>query len=629
MRLLVLALLLAAPAFALTPLDAHEMEADLLIKNTVRFDPEGGAYRMEEATGRLSWWPREDPLQEILSITTAPEAVKSGEQYVFRWERPGPQEDLALAARIETRNAIVPVHRKVPFPLEDIPREERRYLDSYEITDQSESIQRLAQELAAGKDDAYEVVYSFADWTTRNVEYSLQSLGQPAIQRASQVLASRQGKCDELTALFISLNRAAGIPARFVAGYSYTENGGPRWGGHGWAEVWFPEVGWVPFDVTYGEYGYLDAGHVKLKVSPDAKETSIEYSARGVDFSLKTEPLDISVAPVRLVPAQESGLSISLDAPYRKVGFGSTILILATIENAHPYYVATRLDLSQTSATSMLSDNYQNVLLKPRATRVVPFLLRLDEDLESGYRYEFPFEVRTRLGERSSIVIDAAEHYPVYDKQGLEIPPEDIPDVPFTIFCEQQAPVYSGERAAHTCTVEGVSGDTVEICSDECERLALEDGRFVLLRNETGVAAITARIAGRESRFFVATSMVEPLTFAIDLSAPHAVEMEETFVLFANVSGNAPEGTATLHVGREEAREHLSGLPTQLQFAVPASALRPGKNELTLTIDARDALAKDYSHSQAIEVTLVNVSFWHRLRFLLDDAGHALSGLFR
>ena len=69
---------------------------------------------------------------------------------------------------------------------------------------------------------------------------------------ATWVYDNRQGVCDELTGLFISMLRELGIPARFVSGVSYTNlpEFAKPWGGHGWAEVWFPDVGWVPFDVT-------------------------------------------------------------------------------------------------------------------------------------------------------------------------------------------------------------------------------------------------------------------------------------------------------------------------------------------------------------------------------------------
>ena len=59
--------------------------------------------------------------------------------------------------------------------------------------------------------------------------------------------------------------RAVGVPAKFVSGVAYTDSPlfTERWGGHGWAEVYFPEIGWVAFDPTFGEFGWIDVGHIK------------------------------------------------------------------------------------------------------------------------------------------------------------------------------------------------------------------------------------------------------------------------------------------------------------------------------------------------------------------------------
>ena len=154
--------------------------------------------------------------------------------------------------------------------------------------------------------------------------------------------------------------REVGIPARFVVGYSYTESElfSEPWGAHGWEEVWLPGVGWVPFDVTYGEYGYLDAGHIRMASSVDVSEASVSYEARGRDFRIEASTLDIAITPTHLDAQGDPGVRIVLDAPRSSVGFGSTVLILATVTNERDYYVSTRLDLAETKDTDSLSETY-------------------------------------------------------------------------------------------------------------------------------------------------------------------------------------------------------------------------------------------------------------------------------
>ena len=58
--------------------------------------------------------------------------------------------------------------------------------------------------------------------------------------------------------------RSIGIPARFVTGTASSGTIAEGWGNHGWAEVYFPEKGWIPWDVTFGQYGWVDSSHLKL-----------------------------------------------------------------------------------------------------------------------------------------------------------------------------------------------------------------------------------------------------------------------------------------------------------------------------------------------------------------------------
>lgn len=68
---------------------------------------------------------------------------------------------------------------------------------------------------------------------------------------------TRRGFCEHYASSFVFLMRAAGVPARVVAGYQGGEAGpgGEYWmvrqmDAHAWAEVWMPGQGWVRVDPT-------------------------------------------------------------------------------------------------------------------------------------------------------------------------------------------------------------------------------------------------------------------------------------------------------------------------------------------------------------------------------------------
>jgi transglutaminase-like putative cysteine protease len=81
-----------------------------------------------------------------------------------------------------------------------------------------------------------------------------------SIPNALQVLRVRGGDCNEHTQLFVALARAAGLPARSVAGLAYV---GGKFYYHAWPEVYLGD--WVPTDPTFGQFP-ADAAHLRFVI---------------------------------------------------------------------------------------------------------------------------------------------------------------------------------------------------------------------------------------------------------------------------------------------------------------------------------------------------------------------------
>lgn len=90
-----------------------------------------------------------------------------------------------------------------------------------------------------------------------------------SVPSARQVLQARRGDCNEHTVLYVALARAAGLPARTVAGLVYV-NG--RFYYHAWPEVWLGR--WVPVDPTLGQYP-ADASHIRFVVGGLARQVEL------------------------------------------------------------------------------------------------------------------------------------------------------------------------------------------------------------------------------------------------------------------------------------------------------------------------------------------------------------------
>jgi transglutaminase-like putative cysteine protease len=78
------------------------------------------------------------------------------------------------------------------------------------------------------------------------------------VPSARETLRALRGDCNEHAVLLTALARAAGIPARVVAGAVYLDGGFLY---HAWTELWLGP--WVSADAVFGQLP-ADATHVKL-----------------------------------------------------------------------------------------------------------------------------------------------------------------------------------------------------------------------------------------------------------------------------------------------------------------------------------------------------------------------------
>ena len=89
------------------------------------------------------------------------------------------------------------------------------------------------------------------DWVVDNVEYKKVGTGW-GNGDTFWACNERYGNCTDFHALFISLARSEGIPARFEIGFPIPDDRqkGEVGGYHCWVRFYLPERGWVPIDAS-------------------------------------------------------------------------------------------------------------------------------------------------------------------------------------------------------------------------------------------------------------------------------------------------------------------------------------------------------------------------------------------
>lgn len=123
----------------------------------------------------------------------------------------------------------------------------------------TERTRDLVEQITAGLTSDYDKVRAFERWMDTNTTYSLDApLAPKDVDVVDHFLfESRQGWCEQIASSLVVMSRLAGVPARLATGFTPGEWDavGGRFvvrerDAHAWAEVWFPEFGWVTFDPT-------------------------------------------------------------------------------------------------------------------------------------------------------------------------------------------------------------------------------------------------------------------------------------------------------------------------------------------------------------------------------------------
>lgn len=311
---------------------------------------------LTSATGEITLPPDNNYQKIVLSkIEPAPENIIVDEDgnFIAKY-RLGPKSQTAIVAK-----GYVEVFSK-PFRNIDTkltPEEKEKYLQpqSYWETD-SAQIKEKAQELKTAE-EIYKYVVDY-------LKYSDERLNLAKIERLGALAAMNEPNnavCMEFADLFIALSRAAGIPAKEIVGFAYTQNTRLRplsfatQGDllHAWPAYWDDANGWVQVDPTWGStsggldfFNKMDFNHVTLaqrglfstlpypagsfkKQDDENKKTVDIVFAQELPYKTSTPELSLS-APQFAV----SGIPLKLEAEVKNIGSTSLIDQTLTLESS-------------------------------------------------------------------------------------------------------------------------------------------------------------------------------------------------------------------------------------------------------------------------------------------------------
>lgn len=196
------------------------------------------------------------------------------------WQQVDRDIRIRLTYTASIRSELTTLTSTAPFPLGRLAEQEAGYLKPTELVQSNDdAIQRLARQLTVGAANEHDAVMAVTNWVADNIKYTF----NPPQYDAAYTLATKSGNCQNFAHLSIALLRSLGIPARIVGGITLKDSwkvpiDARNWivqsmgqGGHAWLEVWFPDLGWLPYDPQQSKQ-FTSTRHIKQSHGIDSRD---------------------------------------------------------------------------------------------------------------------------------------------------------------------------------------------------------------------------------------------------------------------------------------------------------------------------------------------------------------------
>jgi len=595
----------------------------------------GSNPELAEMRTSLTFVPFDTEQQDLLSIfsTVNPSAhveEKEGE-IIYSWENvQGNKLSFGFNSQVRVDNIFPKIRNKIGYPILNLDQEYIKYIkptDKILITD---TISRQASDIIGDEDDLYVIVYRLAEWTKTNIDYDLNTLTAKAVQNSEWVLQNRKGVCDELTTLFISFLRSQGIPARFVSGMVYT-NLGYDWGPHGWAEVYFPGVGWVPYDPTFGQYGFVDPSHVKMKDSFDPAEPSINYNWRSRDLEIQTKELDLGVDLISKGSEVNPLVDLDISLLKNKVGFESYVPLQVHVTNKKDYYITTNLYVNK--APGLVGGNIKSVYLGPNEEKDVYWIVEVPKG-DKKFVYTSQVEVKSQFGAIDSDILEYSAKEEVYTLEAAEerignLEVQETTNSRFLSFeCEaDKEEYYEYDSAVFNCILINKGSerlDNLQVClKDNCQVVNLnvnEETRlsysldkvyedvYLTAKNDNIIKYSYPGYVFLKIPNIKITNVEYPETLRYD------EEGELSFVL-----DSESEAKNVQIIVNEFSRLDLSEFSGEKKLTVPISGHKfgYGNKKIEIEIIYYDSNSNKYEAKEEFDIYIENIGFIEKIKFWL------------
>ncbi len=245
------------------------------------------------------------------------------------WDAPA--ETVRSTVRFQAKTAVTlsTLSTAAPFPVKDLPEEALAYLGSTKLAESDDpAVAEKARALTARARTEYDAVQRILSWLVDHMKYE----SRPVRKDASYALETGRGNCQNYAHLAAGLMRSVGIPVRVVTGVTL------KWpyqvraknavitlnmamGRHAWIEVFFPDLGWVPFN-PQNSVLFVSNRFIRLESGRDNSEASQDGLIQW------TQPKGVTGAPRPSEIFHADFLDDHVEVAAAKAGYGPRALVL-------------------------------------------------------------------------------------------------------------------------------------------------------------------------------------------------------------------------------------------------------------------------------------------------------------
>ena len=431
---------------------------------------------------KLNQFPKQSENRVFDFFNPYPTYQQTDESVNFFYTSNNIQENLAyqIFSRFTNSKDKKKITKDPNFPIASIGSQYSEYLLETENIDSTPSMKSKASSLVRNSDGVFHAAVEIAKWVNENIEYEINYETENNIKKASWAYENRKGVCDEKTAVFISMARYVGIPTRYISGIAYT-NILKEFGHHAWAETYFPDYGWVPFDVTYGQFGWTDSSHISLSKSIDSKLSTVEVTSTGTGNSnVIMGPVDFQTKVIKTGTYSFPDVNIELKKLSDEIGYGSYNVIEAEITNNEEGYSVIEIFTSKVEGMEFLDNNKRFILIPPKKSETVAWAIKVSNELESGASYRFPFNVYLTTNQSKTTYFNVTSKGIIYSETYINNLMNNFDDSQINAYaefietdCNINRIFITNETSTINCTLNNNAVDEldiIELCfQSECK----------------------------------------------------------------------------------------------------------------------------------------------------------------